>query len=351
VSSTVIPLDPSVLYTVCPKAQLQFKTTESLKPQDSVIGQARAVEAVRFAIGMRHEGYNLFAFGPEGTGKSSTVLRFLQREAENEAPPQDWLYLNNFEDPHKPHAMALPAGKACPLRDDMERLVDELQGALPAAFEGEEYSQRKESLDEELKSQHEGAFSNLQERAEASGIALVRTPMGLGLAPVHNGDVLTPQDFDALPKKEQKTRQAALAELQEQLEGILAQIPKWEKEHREKVRELNRDVTMRSVGHLIEELEKRWQDFEEVMVYLETVRQDVIDHAADFLPSADPAQHAISFPVRQRPSSEAGSFRRYQVNVVVDNPMGGLMVTVRHQRNSMRCCRPSPKYRSSNPLP
>ena len=321
-SSVVKPLEPSVLYTVCSKAHLDFKTTKDLKPHDSVIGQARAVESIRFAIGMRHEGYNLFAFGPEGTGKSSTVLRFLRREAKTQSAPSDWCYVNNFEEPHKPRALALPMGKASPLRDDMERLVDELQGALPAVFEGEDYSQRKEALEQELKSQHEGAFSKLQERAEASGIALVRTPMGLGLAPVENGEVLSPQAFDKLSDKDQKARQASLAELQDQLEEILAQIPKWEKEHREKLRQLNRDVTKHAVGHLIEELEKRWHEHENVMAYLEAVRKDVIDHAADFLPSADQAQQPVSTPGQRHATGGAGSFRRYQVNVVVDNSTG-----------------------------
>jgi len=322
VSSTVKPLEPSALYTECPKTLLDFKTTKDLKPQDNVIGQARAVESIRFAIGMRHDGYNLFAFGPEGTGKSSTVLRFLRREAKNQAPQSDWCYVNNFEEPHKPRALALPPGKACPLRDDMERLVDELQGALPAAFEGDDYSQRKEALEEELKTLHEGAFSKLQERAEASGIALVRTPMGLGLAPVEDGEVLTPQAFEKLSDEEQKSRQTALAELQGQLEDILVQIPKWEKEHREKMRDLNRDVTQRSVGHLIEELEKRWHEHENVVTYLEAVRQDVIEHAADFLPSAEQAQQPLNIPGQRHAASGAGSFRRYQVNVVVDNSAG-----------------------------
>jgi len=323
VSSTVKPLEPGALYTACPKALLDFKTTKDLKPLDSVIGQSRAVESIRFAIGMRHDGYNLFAFGPEGTGKSSIVLRFLAREAKTQTPQSDWCYVNNFEEPHKPRALALPPGKACPLRDDMERLVDELQGTLPAAFEGDDYAQRKEALEEELKTRHEGAFSKLQERAEASGIALVRTPMGLGLAPVQDGEVLTPQAFEKLSDEEQKTRQASLADLQVQLEDILAQIPKWEKEHREKMRDLNRDVTQHSVGHLIEELEKRWHEHENVTTYLEAVRQDVIEHAADFLPSAEQAQQPLTISGQRQVSGGAGSFRRYQVNVIVDNSVGG----------------------------
>lgn len=319
-SGTIHRLKAEQLYTVCCADAFDFKTTQDVKPLDGVIGQARAVESIRFAIGMRHDGYNLFAFGPEGTGKSSTVLRFLEHEAKKEAVPSDWCYVNNFADPHKPHALALPAGKACPLRDDMEHLVEELQGALPAAFESEDYTQRKEALEDELKKQHEGAFTKLQERATESQVALVRTPMGLGLAPTKDGEVLSPQDFETLSKKEQKKRQEALGLLQQQLEEILVQIPKWEKEHREKMRELNREVTQRAVGHLIEELEKKWQDLKSVQTYLEEVRADVMAHAADFLPSAEPAQQGFALASgRQGGTMGSGTFRRYQVNVLVDN--------------------------------
>ena len=213
----VQPLTPDQLYTPCDTGGLDFETTAELAPLDSIIGQARAVESIRFAIGMAHDGYNLFAFGPEGTGKASTVRRFLEREAASQDAPDDWCYVNNFEDPQKPVALRLPAGRACPLRDDMEHLVEELQGALPAAFEGDDYNQRKEALEEELKSRHEGAFTKLHEKAEKKGMALVRTPMGLGLAPTKDGEVMSPQDFEALPEAEQKERQDALEGLQKEL--------------------------------------------------------------------------------------------------------------------------------------
>lgn len=317
-SATIKPLGVDQLYRPCPMDDMDFETTRDVKPLDGVIGQARAVESIRFAIGMRHDGYNLFAFGPEGTGKLSTVYRFLEREAQSEAPPADWCYVNNFEDPRKPRALKLPAGQACPLRDDMDHLVEELQAALPAAFESEDYTQRKEAMEDELKKRHETAFSKLQKRAEDSDIALVRTPMGLGLAPTKDGEVLTPQNFEGLSKKQQKSRQNALDELQKELEDILAQIPKWEKDLRERIRELNRSVTQHAVGHLIEELEKKWADFEPVVTYLEDVRDDVVSHAGDFLPATEQTQQAMVLS-GQHGGSGSGTFRRYQVNVLVDN--------------------------------
>ncbi|MBF0248897.1 MAG: AAA family ATPase, partial [Alphaproteobacteria bacterium] len=334
-TDTIKPLDPSKLYTPCPDKALNFKTTAELEPLDGVIGQDRALESIRFAIGMNHDGYNLFAFGAQGTGKSSTVRRFLAREAAVQAVPSDWCYVNNFDDAHKPRALELPAGKAAPLREDMERLVEELKAALPAAFEGEDYAQRKEALEEQLKARHEQAFSRLQERAAKSNVALVRTPMGLGLAPTKDGEVLSPKEFEGLTKKEQKSRQKALDRLQADLEDTLQQIPRWEKEHREKTRELNRQVTSLAVGHLIEELEKKWAALDAVQAYLEAVRADVVDNAADFLPSGD-EKNENQLPGTRRHSG--GSFRRYHVNVIVDNtellndkaPVGAPVVEEEH---------------------
>ncbi|HLO78598.1 MAG TPA: hypothetical protein VK196_19255, partial [Magnetospirillum sp.] len=63
------PLAPEQLYRVCDPAGLPFATTAELPDSEEPIGQDRAVEAIRFAIGMRHRGFNLFALGPEGTGR------------------------------------------------------------------------------------------------------------------------------------------------------------------------------------------------------------------------------------------------------------------------------------------
>ncbi|MCW8914758.1 MAG: AAA family ATPase [Magnetovibrio sp.] len=313
---TLKALDAAQLYTHCPVNDLDFKTTADIKPLEGIIGQDRAVEAIRFAIGMLHDGYNLFAFGPEGTGKSSTVRRYLEQEAGKQPTPDDWCYVNNFEDTHKPRALRLPSGKAVELRHDMERLVDELQATLPAAFESEDYNQRKQALEDELKHENEEAFTKLHQAAEEKEIALVRTPTSLRLMPTKNGEVLSPDDFNNLPESVKKKRLKALEALEDQLEEIVAHIPKREKEHREKLRAFNRDVTRRAVGHLIQELEMKWTNVDVVMPYLEDVRNDVIEHVDDFLLVPESTQLAPVEGLSAHRSS--GSFRRYHVNVLVD---------------------------------
>src|SRR5262245_51508552 len=112
------PLAVAALYRRCDPEQFTFETTADLEDLSTVIGQTRAVEAVHFGIGISHEGYNLFALGPEGTGKYNVVRAYLERRAAAQPPPSDWCYVNNFSEAYKPHALRLPAGDGSKLRRD-----------------------------------------------------------------------------------------------------------------------------------------------------------------------------------------------------------------------------------------
>ncbi len=313
------PLPPAALRTPCDPGRFSFETTAELEPLDGVVGQDRAVEAVRFAIGMRHDGYNLFAFGPEGTGKSSLVRRYLEHAATGQPVPSDWAYVNNFAEPHRPKALRLPPGKGGPLRQDMENLVEELQAAIPAAFESDEYRNRKTVIEEQFKEHQEEAFGGLQKRAKEQGIALIRTPVGLTMTPIRDGEVLEPAEFEKLPKEEKKRIKQALEELQRQLEETLHQVPRWEKDQREQIKALDRSVTSYVVGHLIDELKKAWADIPDVLEYLDAVRLDVVENADDFKPQERQSQEAMVAAATRRTLGAGSPFRRYQVNLLVDH--------------------------------
>ena len=75
------PLTPDQLYRDCDAQSLGFDTTDDLEDLGEVLGQERAVEAVRFGIGMRSDGYNLFALGPNALGKYTIIRNFLESRA------------------------------------------------------------------------------------------------------------------------------------------------------------------------------------------------------------------------------------------------------------------------------
>ena len=116
-------LTPDDLNFVCDPAQFEFETTDDLPELHGIIGQDRAVRAIDFGVEISSYGFNIYAMGSSGTGKTTTVQTFLQRRADQEPVPDDWCYVNNFVDPKRPNAIQLPAGSGNQLRDDMAEFV------------------------------------------------------------------------------------------------------------------------------------------------------------------------------------------------------------------------------------
>ncbi len=312
----VTPLSPGDLCRRCEPGTLPFETTDELEELAGPLGQERATEALRFGTSIRRDGYNVFVLGPVGVGKHTLASRMLVTRAAEGRPASDWCYLNNFGAPHKPKALKLPPGRGVTFRRDLEKLVEELRAVIPASFESEDYRGRLQVLEKQLEEKREEAMRGVQKHAEERSIALVRTPMGLAVAPVKAGEVLEPAQFHQLPDEEQERIKKDLTAMQEELQGVLRTMPQLEREHREKVKQMNRETALFAVGHLIDELRGRYSDLPGVIEHLEAVRQDVVENVHEFLGSTESEDAASQI---RRLLSETPAFHRYAANVMVDN--------------------------------
>ncbi|MCP5363621.1 MAG: AAA family ATPase [Hyphomicrobiales bacterium] len=326
-SRTVQPLDADQLYTACDLDEMAFSTTVEIDPVPVGLGQDRAQQALKLSLGMKARGYNLFALAPQGVGTYATVRQAVEAAAVHWPQAPDWCYINNFTEPQRPKSLQLPAGRARPLQQDMDRLVKELQSAIPAAFESDEYRSRKNAIQEQFKERQEEAFSAIQAEGKTHNIALIKTPMGLALAPIKDDEVLGPKEYEKLSDDEKADRKAASERLQKRLEAVLSEIPRWEKEQRDQLQSLNRDTTQFAVGHLIDDVRSGWADLPDVEAYLEDVRKDVTDNVDDFLPSEQGAQALFVPAARASQAALQNPLRRYHVNVLVD----------RHERSKTDC--------------
>ena len=312
------PLAAAKLYGRCDESQFSFATTADLENSDEIIGQPRAVEAIRFGIGIQHEGFNLFALGPNGIGKHTVVSQFLERKAANESIPDDWCYVNNFEQPHMPHILRLPTGQGARLRDDMKGFLEDLITVIPAALNSEEYNTQKKAIVKELRARETRALKELEEKAKAEGVSVVRTQSGFGFAPLRDGEVISPDRFMELSHAEQMEIEGKIAELQTSLQNVMRQVPQWHRETQNKLKELQKDTAVYAITPLLNELRQTYETLPEVLVYLEAVRQDIVSNVADFIESEE-APMAALVGIASSGSPQKAAFTRYQVNVIVDN--------------------------------
>jgi len=323
----VKPLSAEQVRRAVDPAGFRFASTEELRDVERMVGQERAIEALDFGVGMRREDYNLFVMGPQGSGRHSAVRRYLESRAPTEPRPDDWVYVNNFEQSHKPRALRLPPGRATGLRDDMARLIEEISAAIPAAFETDAYRNRREAIDSQFKEKQEHAFGAIGEEAQKRGLALIRTPMGLALAPVRDDEVLPPEEYRKLPEPVREQIERDIEELQQRLQQTVQQVPEWDRERRKDTRELNRETTSAAVSRLISALKKTYADLDAVLAHLDRVEHDVIENAEQFLRGEDgqrPEQGLAALmggEARAAPSRAAFT-RRYLVNVVVGDGEG-----------------------------
>ncbi len=315
----VKPLSSINLYHGCDPGQFRFHTTDELEDFPGLIGQQRAVESVEFGTNLHRFGYNVFVFGPPGTGKHTLLRHHLKDSAAGLPVPDDWCYVNNFSVPHKPRAISLPPGKARELREDMERLIGDLKAAIPAVFESEEYGARRQALEDEFKEYQEAEFNALRERANAQGVALIHTPQGFALVPMEDGQVVSREDFGKWPEERKEKMRVVIQGLESELQDTMRKVPQWEREHRKKLRELNAEVTSYAIEHSINELRTRYDALPQVLEYFDDVEKDLLENYDDFLLSreAETPQMAMAMAVRTQLGGPP-SFRRFQVNVIAD---------------------------------
>ncbi|MHB8875820.1 MAG: Lon protease family protein [Myxococcaceae bacterium] len=317
--SPIQPLPASALYTRCAPASFHFKTSAEVAGLDGLSGQDNAMEALRFGLAVRREGYNLYALGSEGLGKHWTILKELEQRAASEPVPPDWCYVHNFEHPHRPHALRLPPGRGAAFRDEVDSFIERLRAILPAAFESDEYRARMQALAREHEERRDAAFAEFKKRAEEHDVTLLRTPAGLALAPIRAGEVLAPDDFRKLPEEEQARISAEMERRGEELRKVVEMLPAWEHEHLQKITEWNRTVAQVSVSRLVGEVSGRWMDQPAVLAHLGLLQKDVVENVHEWVGAKEGAAEAPLAAALRHLFTIAQPFERYQVNLLVDH--------------------------------
>jgi predicted ATP-dependent protease len=313
-------LNASQLRLRCDPSQLPFTTTAELPDRPLLLGQDRAVAAIQFGIGVRQDGYNVFALGPPGAGKHAIVRRFLEEQAASEPAPRDWCYVHNFKQPQRPRAISLPMGMGQKFRADIAQLVDELRTAITTALEADEYRQRHQELHKEFEARRDQVLEDLRTRAAARNVALVRTPLGLALMPIRDGHIIDEEAFQQLPEREREAIRTTIEGFEAELDRILHDVPRWHRETHEKISALKRAATKAAADALIGELKKDYEAEPSVQAYLGSLEKDVIENADDFQRAKHDEEEASAVEeMLAKAGAVLSPLARYHVNVLDDH--------------------------------
>ncbi len=315
-------LSPSELYQACDPDELSFESTAQLEDLKHLVAQERATEAVELGANIAVDGYNLFVLGREGTGRHTLVREYLKHKAAKEPAASDWCYVNNFEEPRKPKALKLPAGRGREFEQDINQLLDDAHTAIPAAFESEDYRTRRQAIEQEVEELQEQAFKAVNKEAQERGVGIIQTPTGIAFAPLHKEEPISPREFELLPKEEQERFKKAIEEIGQKFQAALQEAPQRVRTARDKVRELDREVASWAVGSLIQALKTKYEDCLGVVAYLESVESDIVENISLFRIRSNeqsPFQQLLMGAGAGRVEEEAPAAKRYSVNLLVDH--------------------------------
>lgn len=304
-------LKPTQLYHACNPDLLTFETTEELEPLSETIGQERAIESIRFGVDMPHSGYNLYVMGSNGLGRHTLVHEWLTKQSTNTSAPLDWCYVANFQDPHKPVALGIPAGMGRVLCHDMEQLIDNLIKAIPAAFRGDEYQRQAREIQDDFSMRENTMVQQLSRKADGLDVKLMQGPTGFTLAPQKNGKILSPEEFKQLPEDEQTRLGNNIETMKQALKESMGHLPEWQREMQQRFGQLNRETMQLTVTEFINELVVRYRDNSKISSYLEQAKQDIIENVDIFRQAGDSNERTFT--------AQDPEFTRYRINVLVDN--------------------------------
>ena len=304
-------------------AKIKCASTEEMRPLEEIIGQERALRALRFGLEIKQPGFNVYAAGAQGTGRKTAVQSFLGQLRKEKPRADDWIYVHNFENSYEPNAIRMPPGMGEPFKKDMARFIEEAKRTLPKVFQSEEYATRRDEMLGSLQAKRNDLLAQMNQRAAEKGFLIQPSPAGILAIPIVNGQPLPQEEFLNLPPEQREEIQRRREVLNADFRDVSRQIQEIERQGAEAVENLNREVTLYAIGHLLTDLKEKYTEIEEISHYIEAVQKDILDNLEIFL-GIPQQQQQVPFQLQAMMQQlQEQIFRKYEVNVIVDNSNDG----------------------------
>jgi lon-related putative ATP-dependent protease len=297
---------------------LSFESTASLQPPvERLLGQERASDAIKFGMGMKENNYHIFITGPSKAGLTYAARTYLEAQAKKEPRPPDWCYVYNFKEPDKPKSLKISAGHGKELKKDIQEFITTIQTKISEVFESDDYRVKDEELKQSFEQYRRESIDALSRLAKEEGFMLQVSQVGMVIIPAtKQGQPLTQEELAQLDKDEKQRLKDKSEELQGKMKDMVKKIRDVEAGLKHKRDDLKKDISRFVVGQHMESYLEKYKEEAEVIEYLEEVQEDIVENIEEFTKKQEDQQHSIpQFPI----VAKEPTFRRYEVNVLVDN--------------------------------
>jgi len=314
-------LTPEDLRWKCDPEILEFDSTEDLKPIEGILGQERALKAIRLGVEMRAPGYNIFIAGMSGSGKATTVKKMLETIGADCPPLFDYAYVNNFKDNDRPTLLTFPKGKAKVFRKNLTHAIEILKLKIPQALESEDYLERKKKIVSDYTQREQDLMQEFDAKMRKVGFSLGQVRMGDIARPdilpmvkdkpvpvfqlneqIEQGN-LTQEEAQELVKK--------YNDHQQELQLLFKKGLKTSEEFQDKLQSLERGSIVNVVKGIIDNLQEKYNE-PKVFEYLEQVEKNILENIQAFKgakPLGETTEEGFLIDY----------FKEYNVNIILDN--------------------------------
>ncbi|MCR4396888.1 MAG: AAA family ATPase [Candidatus Saccharicenans sp.] len=312
-------LRPEQLYWRCPPEAIDHETTADCPACEDIIGQDQALKSLKTGLEIKSRGYNIFITGMVGTGRTTTIKKFLEKIRTTEEIPDDLLYVNNFNKPDEPWLLTLPAGQGRVLAEGLERLINMLRTNIPELLKSQYFQEKKQAILETQQRQQREILQKFDDLVASEGFTVIQVPMGIltrpDLIPVVDGQPTPFTKLEALVREEKMTRpqleelKQKYEKLTEQLEKLIGKLKEIDEETQAQLKNLEIEACTPLIRGGLSDLRARLP-FPGVQRYLDEIEKNLARDLDLF--KAGPKEEA---------DKETGQdpYLPYRVNLLVDN--------------------------------
>ncbi len=314
-------LKPEDLRWTCDPDALEFDSTVDIEPIEGILGQERALKAIKLGVDLRSPGYNIYIAGLSGTGKATSVKQILETISSNCPPLFDYAYVNNFKDPDRPMLLTFGVGKAKAFKQDMSAAINLLVQKVPRALESESYLSKRKKIIAQFNEKEQKLMNAFEEKLQKDNFTLGQIKIGEvarpDILPVIDNQPQPIFNLEELVQKGTLTKESAQDILtkynshQQELQVLFKRGLQLSQEFQEKLKHLEIEAAEGVVKGVLENLHERYAD-SKVSEYLEQAGKNILENIQIFKgakPQGETTPEGFTIDY----------FKEYEVNVILDN--------------------------------